>query len=439
MRLAIRKYLAHFVAVLALMGLAAGIAAYILSQQNFRFPVVEEGPFRVNAVLESARAVAPGQGQSVRVAGVKIGDIGDVELKDGRAVVTLEIEQRFRRLLRRDSTALLRPKTGLKDMFIEVDPGDGRPLDEGARIQIANTAPDVDLDEILSVLDQDGRDYLKLLISGGAKGIEGRGADMREALRRLGPTVRDSARVTRASAKRRRELRSLVRHYGLLARELGRSDKEIVRLVRGSSAVFGAIAPEQESLSRSVADLPETLRAARGTLTKVDSLGQRLQPALEALRPSVRELAPAGEAVLPLAREATPVLRDRIRPLARVGRTELEDVGVAAARVARAAPDLEKALVPLNRLLNTLAYNPGGAEGLTGDLDRDRARREGFLYWLAWNAQNGITLLGTGDGQGVFRRFTFGNVSCTVFNAIGIPTDVTDLLGAAQLCGGSSP
>ena len=113
--------------------LALGVAAYILSQQNFRFPLVEEGPFRVNAVLESARAVAPGQGQSVRVAGVKIGDIGDVELEDGRAVVTLEIEQRFKGLVRDDSTALLRPKTGLKDMFIEVDPGHGAPLDGGRR------------------------------------------------------------------------------------------------------------------------------------------------------------------------------------------------------------------------------------------------------------------------------------------------------------------
>ena len=93
--------------------------------------------------------------------------------------------------------------------------------------------------------------------------------------------------------------------------------------------------------------------------------------------------------------------------------------------------------MPLNRLLNMVAYNPGGAEALTGDFDRDRARQEGFLYWLAWNAQNGITAFGTSDGQGVFRRFTFGNTSCTVFNAIGIPTAITDVLAAAQLCGGS--
>ena len=338
MRRAINAYLGPFLAVLGLMVLAAGTATYILSQQNFRFPLVEDGPFRVQAELASARAVAPGQGQSVRVAGVKIGDIGDVELEDGRAVVTLEIEQRFKHLVRTDSTALLRPKTGLKDMFLELDPGHGRPLDEDDRIEIADTAPDVDLDEVLGVLDEDGRDYLKLLISGAGKGIDGRGADMREALKRLGPTVRDSARVTRASAARRRELRSLVRHYGLLTRELGRSDRDIVRLVRGSNAVFGSIAPEERALSRSVAELPGTLRTAESTLVKAGALGRRLEPALQALRPSIRKLGPTGEALLPLAREATPILRDRIRPLARVGRTELEELGVGARRVARAAP-----------------------------------------------------------------------------------------------------
>lgn len=436
---AIRAYLVHFLAVIGLMLLAAGVATYILAQQNFRFPLVEEGPHRVQAVLESARAVAPGQGQSVRVAGVKIGDIGDVELEDGRAVVELEIEQRFKGLLRHDSTALLRPKTGLKDMFVELDPGHGAPMAEGERIEIAQTAPDVDLDEVLAVLDEDGRDYLKLLISGGGKGVAGRGVDLREALKRLGPTVRDSARLTRASARRKRELRSLVRHYGLLARELGRSDREIVRLVRGSNAVFGAIAPEEQALSRSVAQLPGTLRSAATTLLAVGALGRRLRPALAALRPSIRKLGPTGEALLPLAREATPILRDRIRPLARIGRTELEDLGVGARRIARAAPDLRRALVPLNRLLNMLAYNPGGAEGLTGDLAKDRTRQEGFLYWLAWNAQNGVSAFGTSDGQGVFRRFTFGNTSCTVFNAIGIPTEITDVLAAAQLCGGSAP
>ena len=64
------------------------------------------------------------------------------------------------------------------------------------------------------------------------------------------------------------------------------------------------------------------------------------------------------------------------------------------------------------------AYNPGGAEGLDGlSIAEQRARSEGFLYWLAWTSQNGVSLLNTADGQGVFRRVTICGVPSAVLNA----------------------
>ena len=114
-----------------------------------------------------------------------------------------------------DATALLRPKTALKDMFLEVDPGHGRVLPEGGRIGVANTAPDVDADEIFAALDADTRPYLKLLVAGAGKGLRGRGEDLNATLRRLEPIHRDLARVTRATAARRRALKRLVHNYGL--------------------------------------------------------------------------------------------------------------------------------------------------------------------------------------------------------------------------------
>ena len=45
----------------------------------------------------------------------------------------MQIEPEYEGLIREDASALLRPKTGLKDMFLEVDPGRGRPLREGER------------------------------------------------------------------------------------------------------------------------------------------------------------------------------------------------------------------------------------------------------------------------------------------------------------------
>ena len=88
-------------------------------------------------------------------------------------------------------------------MFVEVSPGTGRVLDEGGRISVANTLPDVDPDEIYEALDADTRPYLKLLVSGAGKGLDGRGDDLREVFRRFEPLHRDLARVMRATASRR--------------------------------------------------------------------------------------------------------------------------------------------------------------------------------------------------------------------------------------------
>jgi len=432
---AINAYLPSFLAVTAVMLLGIGVGAYILANQRLHFPLLEESPKKIDAVLSNAQAVQPGQGQSVRVAGVTIGAIGPVRLEDGRAVVTLEIESKYKDLVKRDATALLRSKTGLKDMFVEVDPGHGATLPAGGEIALSDTLPDVNLDEVLAVLDSDTRPYLQLLISGGGKGTEGRGRDLSKTLRQLGPLQRDTRRVSGALAQRKSNLRRLVNRYGRLTEEVGASDRDLVRLVRASNVVFSAFADERSNLSKAVAQLPGTLRQTRTTLDDVRSFTTRLGPALQALRPTVRELDPATRAVLPLAREGTPIVRDRLRPLARAAPARLNTLGAAAGDLATAGPDLTTSLGKVNRLLNMAAFNPGGAESLEGKtFDQQRNRQEGYLYWAGWVAQTGGSLFGTADGQGVFRRFTGGGVNCGILTGLALPAEVTGLLGNAGLC-----
>ncbi len=435
MRKAIGKHLGDFVAILALVVLATGIGGYILSQQRLRFPFVEDKPFPVKVELPDAQAVQPGQGQTVRVAGVEIGQIGQVELEDGKAVVTLELENKYKNYIKEDATALLRTKTGLKDMFLEVDPGTGDPLPENGRIPSNNTAPDIDPDEVLAALDVDTRDYLKLLISGAGKGLDGRGSDLRETFARLGPLNRDVAKLTTAIARRRDNLSRLVNRYGKLTTELSTKDREIVRLVQQSSAVFDSFASADAGISDTISKLPGTLRQTESTLTKVDTLGGELGPALEALRPPFRKLDEANRAVLPFVREATPLIRDEIRPFARVAGPFTNNLGLAARDLSEAAPDLTSSFDKLNRLFNIGAFNPDGAEGLTGNPQVDRAREEGYLYWLAWAAQNTVSLFNTADAQGPLRRFSL-ELNCAALTGNGLPAPVVNLLGQAKVCAG---
>ena len=144
---------------------------------------------------------------------------------------------------------------------------------------------------MLSALDADTRDYLKLLVSGAGKGLEGRGDDLRETFRRFSPLHRDLNRVTEAIAERRTNLRRLIHNYGLLVDELGDKDRELTRLVSASNAVFESFAAEDQNVSAFVAKLPGSLRETRVAL-------EQGRPARPAPRPGARVAAPG----LPRAR-----------------------------------------------------------------------------------------------------------------------------------------
>ena len=437
---AIRKNLADFLAILGVVVLGLGIGAYILSNQRLRFPLVEEPFHTVKAELPDAQAVTPGQGQTVVVAGVRVGDIGKVELEDGQAVVELQLEPKYKDLLREDATALLRAKTGTKDMFLEVDPGDGRPLGKDGRIQVSNTLPDIDPDEVLAALDGDTRNYLKLLISGAGKGLDGRGTDLREVMRRLGPLHKDLARVSRAVADRRQNMRRLVNRYGLLMTELGKADKDITRLVRTSNVTLGAFAEEDQNISALVSKLPGTLNQTATTLGKVDRLADEMGPAFESLRPPFRKLDEANAAVLPFVEEAAPILQKKVRPFVRALKPFQQDLGAASENLAQAGPDMSDSFRGLNRLFNMGAFNPGGTEGISEECEKngvctraERARNEGYLYWLAWVGQNTVSLFSTADALGPIRRAYLLNLNCDTFKGElvhgGMPEEQAEGLG----------
>jgi phospholipid/cholesterol/gamma-HCH transport system substrate-binding protein len=418
----IKKNLADFLAVVGVIVLGLAIGVYVLAQQRVRFPLVEKPFYTVKAELPDAQAVTPGQGQTVVTAGVRIGDIGKVDLEDGKAVVTLQLEPKYKGFIREDATALLRAKTGTKDMFLEVDPGDGKPLPEDGHIRVSNTLPDIDPDEFLSALDSDTRNYLKLLISGAGKGLDHRGTDLREVLKRLGPLHKDLARVSRAVAERRQNLRRLVNRYGLLMTELGNSDKDITRLVRSSNVTLGAFADEDQNISALVSKLPGTLNQTASTLGKVDTLAQQMRPTFEALRPPFRQLDDANKAVLPFVKEAAPILKNQVRPFARAAQPFQRNLGGAATNLAKANPDLSTAFRGLNRLFDIGAYNPGGTESISEGCEKggactpkERSRNEGYLYWLGWVGQNTTSLFSTADALGPIRRAYLLNLNCAQF------------------------
>jgi phospholipid/cholesterol/gamma-HCH transport system substrate-binding protein len=254
--------------------------------------------------------------------------------------------------------------------------------------------------------------------------------------------------VTRASAHRRHELKQLIHDYGLLMTELGKHPQDLRRLVTASHTVFDTLAKEDTQISESVARLPGSLNASERALANVRRFAPVLRSSLESLRPAIRKLPATNAAVTPFLRETEPVIRNQIRPFVRAARPWTNDLRVAARGTAKATPDLKTSFGELNRFFNMGAYNPGGAESLDGkSIPEQKARQEGYLYWLAWAAQNGTSLFSSADAQGPWRRVTICGVPASVLAGIvqGVIGDISssnpalaDLLTSPG-AGGTSP
>jgi phospholipid/cholesterol/gamma-HCH transport system substrate-binding protein len=408
MATAIRKSLRDFIAVALLLILALGVTVYIVEKQRLRIPVFEEKPFELKAEFQTAQAVVPGQGQSIRVAGVKIGDVSDVDVENGVGVVTFAIDRQYLPIYK-DATILMRPTTALKDMFFELDPGTraAGEYDEGGTIPVANTAPDVNLDEILGALDSDTQSYLRLLIVGAGKGLDGRDKDLGKLLGGLGPINKDLAKLNSEVATRRENLANLIHNLNVLTTRVGQSEDDLTQLVASSNGALGAIAEQDPNVQRAIQLLPGTLSQARDTLTEAAKFAAVLGPSFDSLRPFARNLDEANAAVTDLSNNATPVLQSEIRPFVRAARKPVDDLKTAADEYSSAAPRLTTVAKKLNRLGNMAAYNPGGADpacAASALANGSCSRDEGYLYWAAWLGHVSPTVFASGDGNGFYRR-----------------------------------
>lgn len=409
MKRAIRTHFRDFVMIAAIAVVAVLVGGFILANQRLYLPAWVPGVgtefVEYQAEMQTAKSLTPGQGQTVTIAGVPVGEIGDVELEDGRAQVTLRIREKYATLYK-DVTALARPKTGLEDMTIELSPGspDAGELPAGGTIPASQTAPTVAFDEILATLDKDTRDYLVLLVGGGGEALTENDKSLSAALKRFEPTTRDIREITRLLERRRENIRRVTRNFRLVAEAVGEKDQQLASLVRASDRVFAAFAAQDDALRETISELPASLEDTQQALAKLDTFASDLGPTLQELRPGARALAPSSRASQELFEQTTPVIEEQLRPFARDVQPTAESAQRAAASLADVAPALDRSLELINELFNGLAYNPPGKA------------EEGYLFWLVWLNHSSASVFQTQDAHGPIRRGLTVAYCSTIFS-----------------------
>jgi phospholipid/cholesterol/gamma-HCH transport system substrate-binding protein len=400
---AISTHRFDFLAIFALLIAAIAVTTYILKHQpSFVFG---KSYYTVHAQFSEASAVTSGQGQAVTIAGVQVGQVGGISLTDGRADVTMNIYKQYAPIYK-DATVLLRPRTPLKDMYLALDPGtkSAGAIPVGGTISSANTNPDVDVSEILSSLDSDARNYLVLLLAGGAQLFHDKGAtgpapssqavsDLSGTLKRFAPLDRDTERFATLLSERQQNLRRSIHNLNLVANSLGGVEGQLASLISSSDTNFSAIAQNDTQLEQTLSLFPGTLTQIDQTLPKVQAFSSASAVTLQALQPFARNFGPALRASRPLFRDTTPVIKNQLRPFSTAIQPLARSLSAGAAKLKVAIPKLATSIGVLNTLFNTLAYTKGGEPS--------------YLYWGSWLAHNADSLASGQDADGAVTQGIF--------------------------------
>ncbi len=384
------------IAIFVLAAVGIVMTLWIFTQQKASLPawvpVVGEEFDHITGEFTTAQAVTPGQGQAVDIAGIQVGKVTSVDLEDGHAVVGMDIEPKYMVLITPDSDLLLRPKTNLNDMVVEIDPGSDKDhVEDGHNFPLSQTEPNVNLDAFLATLDADTRQYIQLLVAGGAQGIGGRGRQLGNAFRRLQPFAHYIADLNRAVAQRREALANVIHDFGLLTTELGRHDVQIERWVSSSKGALGNFANQQRSIQEILTEFPATLSAAESAFASADRFSTVARPALLGLIPQAQALKPALKANQRLFEQTEEPIRTQIRPFTRQIRPVLTHANEGSDDFSKSVRSFGNALGAFNSFLNELAFKPKGS-------------RQSYLFYLPWLNHNTNATFNLSDPAGPIGR-----------------------------------
>ncbi len=261
----------------------------------------------------------------------------------------------------RNATMLLRPKTQLQDITVEINPGtpSAGKLPSGSTLPLSQTAPNVNFDEFLSSLDAETRAYLQELLAGAGGAFKNNGKAFSATLKRFDPTAREIQKISSQLEQRHANTARAIHNFRLLTEALGGKDKELAQLVDASNAVFATFAKEDKRVERTLQLLPGALSKTKTGLGKLATAAHVLGPTLHKLAPFAKSLGPANNATRKLAiddhadhQERNPPVRARNPADDQPGRARHQGAG-------RSVPQARHELRRVQRILQRAREQPG--------------------------------------------------------------------------------
>jgi phospholipid/cholesterol/gamma-HCH transport system substrate-binding protein len=292
---------------------AAGLLTLVLIAVGVYFGFTKAIPFQhhftIKAVFPSANDIRPSS--PVRIAGVNVGkvvSISHVHPGEQAAVVTMRIDDQGLPI-HKDATMTIRPRIFLEgNFFVDLHPGSpsAPDLGDGDTVPINQTAAPVQLDQILTSLQSDTRQDLRIALRGLSQGLSGKGGQgYNRSIPYWKPAFRDGAIVSDALlGETQHDLSGYVANAGATAAALDRNAGQLQSLITDFNTTAAAFAREDGKLSQAVAELPRTLHAGIPALAALNRAFPPLRRFIVDARPATKSSVPALNASIPFVAQA---------------------------------------------------------------------------------------------------------------------------------------
>jgi phospholipid/cholesterol/gamma-HCH transport system substrate-binding protein len=303
--------------------LLAGVAVGLLLGTLVAAGGGEGGSYRVRAIFDNASFVIPGE--DVKVAGVKVGQIDDVDLTgDNKAAVVLLIDDPAFQPFRRDAHCQIRLQSLIGEQYVECEPTQphksGTPLakplpeirsgsGEGQHLlPVDNNTTPVAVDLINDIYRLPQREGWRLIINELGAGLAGNGERLRAAVRRANPALKEFDRVIRILADQDRLLARLVEESDAVLKPWAARRKQTAGFIDHAGATAVAAAERGEDIERNFQKLPPFLRELRPTADRFTAFAEQMTPALQSLEAQAPAINESIARLGPFVDAATPAL-----------------------------------------------------------------------------------------------------------------------------------
>jgi phospholipid/cholesterol/gamma-HCH transport system substrate-binding protein len=297
-----------------------------------------DGDYKVRAIFDNASFLI--SGQDVKVAGAKVGVVDSLDVtSDHKAAIVLKIDRDGFKDFRKDAKCEIRLQSVIGEKLIECTPTQPRdqgepeapPLDKvpdgqpGAGqylLPVENTVTPVDADLINNIQRRPFRERFSILLNEFGTGLASRADDLKQAIRRGNPALKEFDDFLRILAGQNRMLKNLTADADRIFRSFAANRRGVAQFFAQSRVPAQVTAENRRDFERNLQKFPPFLRELKPFMDRFAGLSRAMEPVVSDLRVAGPDLSRVLKALGPFSTNSTAALQS-LGDTADVGRPAL--------------------------------------------------------------------------------------------------------------------